>query len=66
AAIPAPGEKASHHAVISSKLRDALTTHGQALASTGLLPALDLRSQAPGAELIQTLAERLPASIACL
>jgi len=66
AALPAPGGKARHPAVISSKLRDALATHGQALAAAGLLPALDLRPEAPGDELLQTLAERLPAAIASL
>lgn len=65
-AIPATGEKARHPAVISSKLRDALATQGQALASAGLLPALDLRPEAPGEELLQTLAERLPAAIGSL
>lgn len=29
----------------------------------GLLPQLNLRADAPGAELLQTLAERLPALI---
>jgi hypothetical protein len=65
-AIPAPGEKGRHPAVISSKLRESLVTHGQALASAGLLPALDLRPEAPGDELLRTLAEHLPAAIARL
>lgn len=65
-AIPAPGEKERHPAVISSKLRESLATHGQALAAAGLLPALDLRPEAPGNELLQTLADRLPAAIANL
>lgn len=64
AAIPATDEKARHPAVISSKLRNSLATHGQALAAGGLLPILDLRPEAPGEELLETLAKRLPAFIA--
>lgn len=63
AVIPVTGEKARDPAVISSKLRDALATHGQALAAAGLLPALDLRPEAPSDELLQTLAERLPSAL---
>ena len=66
AAIPEKDEKERHPAVISSKLRDALATHGTALATAGLLPALNLRPEAPGDELLQTLTERLPAALADL
>ncbi|CAN5697794.1 hypothetical protein BH11VER1_BH11VER1_42460 [soil metagenome] len=59
-AIPGPEEKTRHPAVISSKLRAALATHGQALAAAGMLPHLDLRPEATGEELIETLATRLP------
>lgn len=65
-AIPALGEKPRHPAVISSQVREALAAHSPALAAAGLLPHLDLRSEAPGAELLQTLAERLPALITSL
>lgn len=60
AAIPALGEKPRHEAVISSHLRDSLAEHTPALAAAGLLPDLDLRPEAPGAELLQSLTERLP------
>jgi hypothetical protein len=66
AAIPAAGQKSRHPAVISSQLRDTLAAHSPALAAAGLLPDLDLRPEAPGAELLQTLAERLPALLASL
>ncbi len=59
-AIPAPGEKPRHAAVISSHMRDTLAEHTPALAAAGLLPHLDMRPEAPGAELLQSLAERLP------
>lgn len=65
-AIPAPGQKPRHSAVISSQLRDTLATHSPALAAAGLLPGLDLRPDAPGSELLSTLAERLPSLIASL
>lgn len=65
-AIPAADQSGKHPAVISANLRTALATHGQALSAAGLLPALDLRSGAPGDELLQTLATRLPAIIADL
>ena len=64
--IPAPGEPEKHPAVVSAKLRAVLAAQGPALASAGLLPALDLRPQATGDELLQTLAERLPAALAAL
>ncbi len=62
-AIPATDEKPKHPAVISSKLRDGLITHGQSLTAANLLPLLDLRPEAPGDELLQTLAHRLPSVI---
>lgn len=62
-AIPAPGTRSVHAAVVSSRLRETLAAEGPALAAAGLLPALDLRPEAPGAELLQTLAGRLPALI---
>lgn len=65
-AIPAPDDNAKHPAVISSKIRTALATHGQALTAANLLPQLDLRPAATGEELLQTLATRLPALIAKL
>jgi len=66
AAIPAPGEKPRHAVVVSSRLRDTLVEQTPALAAAGLLPELDLRPEAPGAELLQTLAERLPALLSAL
>jgi hypothetical protein len=60
-AIPSPGTRPVHSAVISSRLRETLATEGPALAAAGLLPALDLRPDAPGVELLQTLADRFPA-----
>ena len=66
AAIPDPGEKPHHAAVVSSRLRDTLAEHSPALAAAGLLPDLDLRPEAPGAELLQCLAERLPALLRSL
>lgn len=65
-AIPPTAETVKHPAVISSKLREVLATHGPTLARAGLLPILDLRPEAPAEELLQTLAERLPAVIASL
>lgn len=65
-AIPCAGAKPRHPAVISSQLRDALAQHGHALAAAGLLPLIDLRPEAPGDELLQTLADRLPKAIASL
>jgi hypothetical protein len=65
-AIPAPGEKSRHAAVVSSKVRDSLVQHGQALAAAGLLPALDLRPTAPGEELLKDLAKSLPSTLAAL
>lgn len=64
--VPGPGEKDKHPAVISSKLRESLATHGQAFASSDLLSTLAIRSEASGEELLQMLAERLPATIASL
>jgi hypothetical protein len=64
--VPHSEEKDKHSAVISSKLRESLAIHGQALASSGLLPALAVRSEASGEELLRTLADRLPSVIAAL
>lgn len=64
--VPGPQEKGKHPAVISSKLRESLAIHGQALASSGLLSALAVRSEASGEELLRTLADRLPTVIAAL
>lgn len=64
--IPGPGEKDKHPAIISSKLRESLASHGLPLASSGLLPKLGVRPEASGEELLQTLADRLPAVIAAL
>jgi hypothetical protein len=66
AAIPAPGERPRHHVVISSQLRGTLAAQSPALAAAGLLPDIDLRSEAPSTELLQTLAERLPALLSNL
>ena len=65
-AIPGPGAKARHSAVISSQLRDTLAAQGQSLAAAGLLPQLDLRAKAPSSELLEILANRLPALLASL
>jgi hypothetical protein len=59
--VPAQDAKPSHPAVISSRLRETLVAEGSALAAAGLLPSLDLRPDAPGSELLETLADRLPA-----
>ena len=64
--IPGTEKKNKHPAIISSKLRESLATHGLALASSGLLPALAVRPEAPGEELLQTLADRLPSVVAAL
>lgn len=66
AIIPEANAKPKHPAVISSQLREALAKHGQALAAASLLPMLDLRPEAPGNELINTLSTRLPQVIAQL
>ena len=66
AAIPGPGDKPRHSAVISSQLRDTLALQGQSLAAAGLLPQLDVRADAPGTELLETLSERLPKLLASL
>ncbi len=50
-----------HPAVVSSRLREILVAEGPALAAGGLLPELDLPPGASGAELLETLAARLPA-----
>ena len=56
-------DHAQHPAILSSRLREILTGQGQELAAAGLLPLLDLRSAAPGAELLATLAQRLPQAL---
>jgi hypothetical protein len=66
AAVPSPSEKPRHSAVISSRLRDTLADYGPAMAAAGLLPDLDIRPDASGTELLETLAEGLPALIAKL
>jgi hypothetical protein len=60
ACIPDDSHSGRHPALISSRLREVLAAHGSELAAAGLLPALDLRSGAPGGELLATLADRLP------
>jgi hypothetical protein len=65
-AIPGPDDKVRHPAVISSQLRETLAAQGQSLAASGLLPHLDLRVEASGAELLETLSERLPKLLASL
>jgi hypothetical protein len=64
--IPTQDAKPSHSAVISSCLRETLIAEGSALAASGLLPSLDLRPDAPGSELLETLADRLPALLKSL
>jgi len=54
------GESPKHSALLSSRFRESLATQGQELAAAGLLPLLDLRSTAPGSEILTTLSERLP------
>lgn len=56
-------EMPKHSALVSSRLREILATRGHELAAAGLLPLLDLRSAAPGTELLATLAERLPPAL---
>ncbi|MEN9974896.1 MAG: hypothetical protein RLZZ282_902 [Verrucomicrobiota bacterium] len=57
------GESPKHSALLSSRLRESLAAQGQELAAAGLLPLLDLRSTAPGTEILTTLAERLPTAL---
>ena len=57
------GESPKHSALLSSRLRETLAAQGQELAAAGLLPLLDLRSTAPGNEILTTLAERLPTAL---
>lgn len=57
------GDPAKHPAILSSRIREILTGQGQDLAAAGLLPLFDLRSAASGAELLATLAERLPRAL---
>ena len=61
--IPQPNSKQKHPSIISSKLREALAEHGQALTAAGLLPSLNIRAELSGIELLQTLSERLPMMI---
>lgn len=65
-ALPHDGQAQQHPAVTSSRLREVLTSQGNELAAAGLLPLLDLRSAAPGMELLASLADRLPAALASL
>ena len=57
------GDLAKHPAILSSRFRETLAGQGQEFAAAGLLPLFDLRSAAPGAELLATLAERLPPAL---
>lgn len=59
-ALEQAGGAPRNTAVLSSRLRDIFAAQGHELAAAGLLPLLDLRSSAPGSELIATLADRLP------
>lgn len=65
-ALTLAGDSPKHPALISSRLREMLSTQGQELAAAGLLPLLDLRSAAPGTEILTKLAERLPQALAGL
>lgn len=60
AAIPEAGANARSQVVISSKLREVLTTHGESYMADGLLSELDLRPRAGSEELLRSLAARLP------
>ncbi len=59
-ALPQPGKKEPHRAVLSSDLRDTLASLGPSLATANLLPLLNLRANAPGTELMDSLAETIP------
>jgi hypothetical protein len=59
AAVSGPEERPRHDTFVFSRLREALAEHTPTVAALGLLPDLDLRSEAPGAEHFQSLAERL-------
>lgn len=61
--LPQPGQPEKHPAVVSSSLRNRLAISGESLASAGLLPLLDLRSGATGAELLESLAASVPAML---
>ena len=65
-ALGQAGASPRNPAILSSRLRDTFATQGQELAAAGLLPLFDLRSSAPGSELIATLAERLPGALGAL
>ena len=56
-------EGTKHPALISSQLREVLSSQGQELAAAGLLPVLDFRSTAPGNELLASLSETLPSAL---
>ncbi|MES2660229.1 MAG: hypothetical protein V4689_16520 [Verrucomicrobiota bacterium] len=58
-----PDGSAKNSVLVSSRLRELLPSQGNELAAAGLLPLLDLRSAAPGKELLTTLSERLPAAL---
>ena len=57
------GDSPKHSVLLSSRLRETLAAQGQELAAAGFLPLLDLRSAAPGTEILATLADRLPAAL---
>jgi hypothetical protein len=65
-ALGQAGASPRNPAILSSRLRDTFATQGQELAAAGLLPLFDLRSSAPGSELIATLAERLHGALGAL
>lgn len=65
-AIPAPGEKERHPAVVSSEIRDTLVRHGGPLADAGLPAGLHLRPNGTGEELLEALARHLPESLSTL
>ena len=62
-ALEDAGDSPRHPALISSQLREVLSSQGQELAAAGLLPVLDFRSTAPGGELLTTLSETLPSAL---
>ncbi|MBC7980367.1 MAG: hypothetical protein H7Y36_07375 [Armatimonadetes bacterium] len=62
-ALADAGDSPRHPALISSQLREGLSSLGQELGAAGLLPVLGFRSTAPGAELLATLSETLPSAL---
>ena len=59
-AIPNPSDATKHPAIISSKIRASLVTHGPTLFGTGILGSLHLRPDASGEDLLQSIAAHLP------